>query len=469
MAWAAIPFVLVLIASAPHLAVCVSGVLHQTALNYNEGWNAYHAVAVFGDAPLYPAAGSLFPNNYPPLSFAIVGALGHLTGDPIFAGRWISLVSFLWLALQIGVQVAALTGSRSSAALASLLFVAWMLVGYGDYVGIDDPQILAHALMASGLTLLLRRRTPGRIAASALLVGLGALVKHNLIALPLAIALWLWRCERRALWRWLLFGAGLAAASAVGLGLLHGWAVFQSLAAPRGYDPVRALSLSQKWLAPLVVPLAPAIATLGALGPRDPVGYLTLRYVAIALVAGVLLSGGAGVHYNAFFDLVIALALASGWALARIDRRTGAWRGPARVTLALVLAANVLVAAPEALRTLPAGLEALRLAEAATREDIARLSAEPGSALCETLALCFWARKAPEVDLFNARQAFLSGVADEERLLERLRRRDFALVQLAVASSERDDERVSPAFMATLEAHYLLERRSPNGGFFRAR
>jgi len=51
-------------------------------LNYNEGWNAYFAARAVGVAagPLYPADGLAF-NNYPPLSFYAVGALGDATGS----------------------------------------------------------------------------------------------------------------------------------------------------------------------------------------------------------------------------------------------------------------------------------------------------------------------------------------------------------------------------------------------------
>jgi uncharacterized membrane protein len=41
--------------------------------------------------PLYPSHDKLITNNYPPLSFYIVGALGWLIGDMVLAGRLLSL------------------------------------------------------------------------------------------------------------------------------------------------------------------------------------------------------------------------------------------------------------------------------------------------------------------------------------------------------------------------------------------
>ena len=46
-------------------------------LNYNEGWNAYHALSVAQGRALYPPADALLPNNYPPLSFHLVAGVGR--------------------------------------------------------------------------------------------------------------------------------------------------------------------------------------------------------------------------------------------------------------------------------------------------------------------------------------------------------------------------------------------------------
>ena len=48
-------------------------------LDPNEGWNAYHALAATAGATLYPQPPDLMANNYPPLSFYLIGALTRLT------------------------------------------------------------------------------------------------------------------------------------------------------------------------------------------------------------------------------------------------------------------------------------------------------------------------------------------------------------------------------------------------------
>ena len=62
----------------------------------NEGWNAYHADAAMGSAPLYPATDTLIVNNYPPLSFYVVGEIAKATGiDALYVGRVMSLIAVI--------------------------------------------------------------------------------------------------------------------------------------------------------------------------------------------------------------------------------------------------------------------------------------------------------------------------------------------------------------------------------------
>src|SRR5512132_1468179 len=61
----------------------------------NEGWNAYHADAAMRGAGLYPPPDGLVANNYPPLSYFLIGWLGQLFGDPLYVGRALSLLATL--------------------------------------------------------------------------------------------------------------------------------------------------------------------------------------------------------------------------------------------------------------------------------------------------------------------------------------------------------------------------------------
>ena len=71
----------------------------------NEGWNAYHADAAMGAAPLYPPTDTLIVNNYPPLSFYVVGALSRIFGDALYVGRVLSLAAVVALGGLIGLVI----------------------------------------------------------------------------------------------------------------------------------------------------------------------------------------------------------------------------------------------------------------------------------------------------------------------------------------------------------------------------
>src|SRR6516225_12105593 len=81
----------------------------------NEAWNAYFADAAMGKMPLYPSADQLITNNYPPLSFYIVGLLGRFVGDPVLAGRLLSLLAMVAIATAIVLSVRRLGGSGLAA------------------------------------------------------------------------------------------------------------------------------------------------------------------------------------------------------------------------------------------------------------------------------------------------------------------------------------------------------------------
>ena len=81
----------------------------------NEGWNAYHADAAMGAAPLYPSPDTLIVNNYPPLSFYAVGWLSQVFGDALYVGRVLSLLAVAVLGVLIAVVIRQLGGGPAGA------------------------------------------------------------------------------------------------------------------------------------------------------------------------------------------------------------------------------------------------------------------------------------------------------------------------------------------------------------------
>jgi 4-amino-4-deoxy-L-arabinose transferase-like glycosyltransferase len=144
-----------------------------------------------GRMPLYPPSDKLITNNYPPLSFYLVGAVGRLLGDNIIAGRFVSLLAVIAIAVAIGLMIQCLGGDGAAARVGAAYYVATMSRFFDGYVGMDDPQLLAHALMALACLSFLRaaKRMRGYTAPVLAMVVAG-FFKHNIITMPLAALLW---------------------------------------------------------------------------------------------------------------------------------------------------------------------------------------------------------------------------------------------------------------------------------------
>ena len=101
-------------------------------------------------SPLYPRSPALLLNNYPPLSFYLVGLFGKIVGNYIIAGRILCFLSFFGIAALIGYIVARHTGSQRLGLFTGLYFCATFSVFQGEQIGQNSPQLLAHFVMLGG-------------------------------------------------------------------------------------------------------------------------------------------------------------------------------------------------------------------------------------------------------------------------------------------------------------------------------
>jgi hypothetical protein len=403
-------------------------------LDPNEGWNAAHALSLLAGASLYPPPQSLMVNNYPPLSFYLVAALTKVTGDAITAGRILSLVSFLGICASLALVVRQMALSAHAQWVAALFFAATLLIA-SDYVGMDDPQLLGHAVQLFALLLLLRGRT--LTAAAGFAVSL--FIKHNLLALPLAAALWLWQRDRKACSRFSIAGGGFAALGLILFYLTYGASLLSVVASPRLISPANIISgVSHLWWAAL--PLA------GLYLLRDPRRELCLLYASIALIVGLLFSAGDGVDVNVFFDLAIACALGLGLLAETGSARAALCALPLPVFLALNFHDNNFFFTPDF--------------RSQSARDIAFLESRPGPALCDQLSLCLWAGKGADVDVFNIGEQIKTGARDPSNLAAMIAARRFAALQLQDVSALGEPVRKE------IELHYRADHSDDNGTFF---
>lgn len=436
-------------------------------LGYNEGWNAYHALAVQEGIALYSPGAPLFPNNYPPLSFYVVAAVGRLTGDLILAGRLIAIVALGVVLLNVGLATASLARSRAAGIFAAALAAATFSVFFGRYAGLDDPQMLGHAIMTTALVIAIRHWRSNRALALALLLTLLAgLVKQNLVALPLALLLGAWRDGPRrglALTGWAVL---LAAAAAGLLGVAYGQAVFANLLAPRTWSLYDAANSMTLWLLPLAVLIATFLPA-GITWPRRGPDLVALAYPAIAIPVGVLFAGGAGVRENIYFDVLFGAVIVAVTVLTRVlDQAASGTSGRPLRALPLALCVAPAIGFLPGIATLKWNWLDHRAAQARhdTVADIARIRAAGSPALCENLALCYWAGASTPVDLYGTQQGSDTGRLPPDTLQALVSRGWFASVQLS--GSVINAERWSTSLQAALDARYRLADTSANGRFY---
>jgi hypothetical protein len=417
----------------------------------NETWNALLAGRAMGEGELYPSIHGTVLNNYPPLSFYVVGLAGRLVGDNIVAGRLISLLSVLVIGANIAWIVRNLGGQRTPAVFAGVLFVAIMAKSFPDYVAMNDPQLLAQAVMSFGFAIFSAR--PGRVgtvaAAAAIMVAAG-FFKHNILAMPLAATLWLAHFDRPMLWRWFIFSIALLAAGFAICGAYFGPDFFLNLAIPRRYDAMTVLTTLGR-VQDFAIPLILWIAVVVQLKSDRRMAMVTYLIVAGA-VAFVLTKPGVGVAWNAFFDWVIGACVGAGVGLSLLGETRSAQRfGIARTqaVIVLALALRQILLPPSELLHLPTAVADMRMKEAALAPDLDFMRGHAGPALCEELAVCYWSGHQSLLNGFDVYEVTLLGWPNYENLKARISRGEIALLQMS-----RGSDLVAPAEAAGFYRRY---------------
>ena len=412
---------------------CFLGLVHALSVIWlrvpfdpNEGWNAYFAQMAMTYGTPYPAEGEFLVNNYPPLSFFVVGELGRLIGDNILAGRAVSLLAMLIVALGIAEAVRRMGCNKVQAAFAALFFISGIFLT-SDYAGMDDPQFLGHAIAIWGLVVVLRtRRTPRAMVVAALVLTLAFFVKHNLVLLPLALGTWLLLFDKRHAVTFIATGVIFLL---VGTGMfreIFGTSLFHQLASARIYAPQNIWTGAQTWLVWAAVPIIGATVLL-FLGRRDQQAMLAVIYAGIATVGGLWFLGGDGVDANALFDADIALAICAG---VQCERLGPGWRS-AGAALAYAVPLVLLL---DTIDGDWSGADYWRHPMAKDKrvadDEIALLHASREPVLCEMLSLCYWAGKSAQVDVFNTDQRIRTGAQDAAGLVRLVEARRYSIIQL---------------------------------------
>jgi len=368
-------------------------------LDPNEGWNAYHAAAAISGAPALSRSQSFMIDNYPPLSFYLVGALGRVLGDYILAGRIVFAALLLLChvrhfaaALRLGCRrlAALLRGAsvRRRPACLHRLCRQWTILRSGARH--RDGGLPAAAPRAA-------RNGPYR--------GRGVAVRAGRLRQAQCESRWPWRptvwlavYDRKSALCLAVLGITLLLFGLILFRFVYGTGLLAQLISARIYSLDNLRSGFDGWLRWSLVPLVGLTVLASLRWPDRPVRLVTF-YAASGTILGLCFLGGAGVDANVMFDADIALALGAALLIEQIGR--GVIAPVAAVAYALPLSLPPGRMATGATRT--AGCIRCGRKPAWRKRTLRFLAARqgPGCAKCCLFAI---GRAAAAVDVFNVGQ-----------------------------------------------------------------
>jgi hypothetical protein len=451
-------------------------------LNYNEGWNVYNAERLIGGEVVYDD-NYWRVNNYPIASFWIVGAINFLTHDLLLSGRLTSLVSFAVIGVFAAVATCRFGGARKDAVFGAGCAMGFCYLIAPAWIMADDPQTLAEAVMLGALVSHVGR-PPDRLnlLRTAFLVVLGGFVKHNLVAIPAAIALDLALRSPRRLLFWLGSCVGFAACFLVLTQLLAGGEFIGHVLSPRVYDCYGARYHLLKYLRlfkfPLVVILLVASSALNA----DRL--ILAAWGTISIVSATVLSGFEGTSHNMFQDAAVFLGIAAAIAISELRKIEIArrWVKVSAGALPLLVAQPILARAPAVLAQAYNGralLDSDRKSQEIFLDDAKYIADRQGRAICESLLLCYVAGQPFILDPFNSRQYMRSGRLDQSELIRRVAAQEFAVIQLRadicddptaqschILHYRQKVDRFTDEVLYAIDRYYEISRRSRFGSFY---
>ncbi len=428
-------------------------------------------------------------NNYPIGSFLIVAAINSVVGDLLLSGRIVAAAAFV----AIGVLAAAATrgfgGDRIDAVFGGACAAGFCYLMAPAWVAVDDPQSLAEAIMLGGLVSYVSR-TPDRrgLLRTALLVAVAGYVKHNLVAIPLAITIDLALRSPRRLIFWVACCAGSGAALLGLTQLVAGGSFVDHLLSPRLFAWHGVHYHLMKYLRLFKYPLLTVVVFARQVFLTDRRLVLGI-YGLISIVTAAIFAGFEGASYNLFQDPAVFLGIAAGVLLHELRRRisvrvdAGAWATAAALAIVpLLLAQPIWATSPRAfgpLARLGRLLAADRRAQSEFSADARYLAQRPGPAICESLLLCYRAGKPFILDPFNSRQYILAGRLDQTALIRRVAAHDFSVIQLRenicddpktaychILHYPQKFNRFTDEFLYAVDRYYQPGWRSRDGVFY---
>jgi len=397
-------------------------------IDFNEPWNAYHADMLRAGEPLYPSD-DFVTNNYPPLSFYAINALSEITGvDALYVGRMLSVAAVVAITLSVWACASNLGASALAAALGALWWLASMSRWYAGYVGMDDPHLVALAIMAWSLCYALRNPTIKQAGVAIVCMALAGFYKHDLFATPAIILCWWTMRDWRAGLRLTLLGLGTVAVGLAICGAVYGDVFFHSLFLPRRYEITRLGNIGRlQFVAPAMI----IVAAWAAYSWQNLRARFVSLYMAIGLFSYLGQGLADGVADNAAFELVFAIAIGIGCAFDDLTaipalRRLGL--EASRILVVGILIGRLLISlkvSPYLVLISSEFRASLSDRAHVMKAEAIRISKIKGEVVCDIALACRFAGKLFVFDPFMVGQYAATGRISQSEISARLSAREI--------------------------------------------
>lgn len=449
------------------------------SMNYNEGWNVYHTQTLLMGKPLYQM--DFTPLNYPPGSFIVMAAMVRGGLDPLLAGRSVAFISLIITAVLTGAFVWKSEHSLIHSVWTGLVMLTvFSTVGFA-YIGIDDPQFLAHVfILIGGIWYLFYPHKQKYAVCAGLSLAIGLLIKHSLIAFPLALVIDAVIRNDKNSKLFLVFFVG----SMVFFIVLTEWAsgglFLQSLGMHRNSTMHKVPYMIRQYLVPVSV-----ISSLGWICAirwwNSPRYRVISWYIVLSSLTGMYFLAGEGTNVNVLFEYYISIIIALGILVSELDRKAVHFVFHQKRIAALIVCLITFILAVQTIplqKTMAVfNRERITAWENQSRKDSLFIRNQAGPALCETLLLCYWAGKSFEYDPFISSQLAKSNAEYEKKLVALVTNHHFPVIQLGQEITEEEilqagdqtqtfNFRFTAAMLSAIQQSYTLVDTNINGAFY---
>lgn len=404
-------------------------------------------------------------NPYNPPYYYLSYLLMPFTGSPLTAGRLASFIAG-GLACFFIYRILRCLGVRRAVCLVfSALFIQIPLV-QGQWASMR-PDFMGLMFSLGALSFLLdyeRRRMEGKAGAAAtsgwsygagvLLAVLAILTKQNFVAA--AGAYFLYVLSQRRLKDAVRFGAlvalGVTVPTLIWNAATHGdYALNQLMNAKKSFYPALIPRFWKEYVTGHAL-LTAAAAAAFIMSPRQPLKRMVFLFLLLTAASTVTL-GKIGSDQNYFLEFTAAACLCAGLFSEGLTSRLKLWPaqaagGAAAVGLVLLFAG------------VSGGLALTRIGSSGSGphpfdEITAIVQKIPGPVLAENMGILLAAGKPIVYEPYEFTQLTYTGLWDEQKILDKLDRREFPLILLETNLwKARKTSRFSPAFIEHFHRNY---------------